>query len=70
MQHWQRIALLILCASFCRQQFYLGGFERKNDPENCYCFERLPKSTPVPLPITLFYRPFPEAYTPWSEEDE
>lgn len=53
------MGLLVLgfCASFCQERFYPYGFEIPSDKTSCFCGERVPKSTPSALVLTLFWNP-------------
>jgi len=53
MSHGKALIMYAFCAYFCRAQFYLTGFEIKNDRKACLCAERLSVLTPLPLVLTL-----------------
>lgn len=47
------IALLVLCASFCRAHYYANGFPIEGDKRSCFCADVVSKSTPIPFVFTL-----------------
>mgnify|MGYP000022198749 CR=1 FL=1 len=53
MSHGKALIMYAFCAYFCRAQFYLTGFEIKNDRKACLCAERLSVSIPLPMVVTL-----------------
>lgn len=62
-QGW--FALALVCAPFCRERLYLGGYAHLNDKKHCFCrdadgTDRLPLWVPRPWLLTQRIRPHVE----------
>lgn len=54
MKHW---VFVVLCSTFCRAHYYSAGFPIDGDASACFCADRVPKSTPIPLELHLTLPP-------------
>jgi hypothetical protein len=57
--------LLITCAEVCAKLYYSAGFDIEGAKDECFCADRVKKSQPLPLDITLS---LPKKYFEQKEE--
>lgn len=54
--HGWLLLVAVTCSKFCERRFYAQGFDIEGDSESCFCADRVKKSPPEPLEITLQWK--------------